>query len=180
MRLFFFDRKSISQNKCLVTSQFFKCKMCFCNTKTGFLLCEAFHKIELAIVQCTTMRPKTEASKILSAHIRIRMTVAEKDKIMVQYRREQFRTISDFVRSKIFVKREIKLIEVSEDFRDVFRSLDYELAKLGNNLSQVAHKMNAYSTYMLGPEDKETFRSCHDLLSQCLAALEKHLMYLNR
>ncbi len=154
--------------------------MCFCNTKTGFLLCEAFHKIELAIVQCTTMRPKTEASKILSAHIRIRMTVAEKDKIMVQYRREQFRTVSDFVRSKIFVKREIKIIEVSEDFRDVFRSLDYGLAKLGNNLNQIAHKMNAYNTYMLEIEDKETFRSCHDLLSQCLAALEKHLMYLNR
>ena len=126
------------------------------------------------------MRPKKEDFLKRTVQLKICVTADEKKKIRDHFTKERFPTFSDFVRYHLLKKREVKLIKVSEDFRGVFRSLDYELAKLGNNLNQIAHKMNAYNTYMLGSEDKETFRSCHELLSQCLAALEKHLMYLNR
>jgi len=126
------------------------------------------------------MRPKKEDRLKRTIQLKICVTADERKKIREHFAKERFPTFSDFARYHLLKNREIKLIEVSEDFHDVFRSLDYGLAKLGNNLNQIAHKMNAYNTYMLGSEDKETFRSCHNLLSQCLDALEKHLMFLNR
>jgi hypothetical protein len=154
--------------------------MCFFVPKKPWLALRGYENHQLTVQYRTPMRPKKEDCFKRTIQLKVCVTVDERKKIREHFMQERFPTFSDFVRYHLLKKREIKIIEVSEDFRDVFRSLDYGLAKLGNNLNQIAHKMNAYNTYMLGPEDKETFRSCHDLLSQCLAALEKHLMYLNR
>lgn len=125
------------------------------------------------------MRPKTKPSEKLDAHIQVRLTTQEKKRIKERCERERFRTLSDFIRSRIFVKREVKLIEVSEDFHDTFSSLDYNLAKLGNNMNQIAHRLNAYNTYMLDEKDKVTIRECYELLDRCYKALEQHMMVLH-
>ncbi len=125
------------------------------------------------------MRPKKEDHLKRSIQLKVYVTIDEKNKIMAHYEKEHFPTFSDFVRFHLMKKREVKIIEVGNDFRELFKGLDFELAKLGNNMNQVAHRLNSYNTYMLDDIDKEIFKASFELLKFCREALEKHLKVLN-
>lgn len=125
------------------------------------------------------MRPHTPKQEALSEQLKVRLTKQEKERLLLQSRKEKFCSLSEFVRSRLLKKRLTKRIEVSDESYVLFRTLDYDLVKVGTNLNQVAHKFNAYNTYMLKTEDMETIRSCFDALDRCYKGLEKHLILMN-
>ncbi|MGQ1787493.1 plasmid mobilization protein [Saccharicrinis sp. GN24d3] len=125
------------------------------------------------------MRPKKENKSKHTAQINVWMTQEDRTKIMEHYKKERFSTFSEFVRFHLLKKREVKIIQIDKDFKTIFKSLDYELAKLGSNMNQIAHQLNAYNTYMLGETDKIRLEESYELLKLCRKALEKHLKLLN-
>ena len=62
------------------------------------------------------MRPKTVDQDKLGEGVRIRLTELEKRLLLKRSQREGYRTISDFCRAKLVKNREIRKIEVSEQF----------------------------------------------------------------
>ncbi|MCU4176965.1 plasmid mobilization protein [Carboxylicivirga sp. N1Y90] len=121
------------------------------------------------------MRPKIIPQEKLSSFIIIRVSEREKKDIQKQFRHERFSTLSDFARNRLLKKRLVKHITVSEEYFQVFRRLDYQLAKVGNNMNQVAHKLNAYNTYMLSEEDKMKIQECYQLHKEAVSVLSNYL-----
>jgi hypothetical protein len=125
------------------------------------------------------MRPKTPEKEALTQHIRIRLTKNEKEDLLSQCKVEKYPSLSELVRTRLLRKRQKKLIQVSEEFVFVFRTLDYDLTKIGTNLNQIAHKLNSYNSYVLSIEDKEVFKGCFRLLRECRKHLEKHMIVMD-
>lgn len=125
------------------------------------------------------MRPKIDDKDKRNIQLKVYVTAEEKRKILKAFHSERICSLSEFVRQRLLKKRHKKLIELSEDFVFVFRTLDYDLTKIGTNVNQVAQKLNAYNSYMLSTEDKEVFKGCFRLLRECRKALEKHLMVMD-
>ena len=121
------------------------------------------------------MRPHTLNHLKLNDQIKIRLTDDEKAEILRRCREEGFRTMSDYARTRLFKKRQMKRIEVSDEFIQVFRTLDYDLVKIGTNLNQIARRLNTYNTYMLGEEDKLVFKGVLKELKACYSLLERYL-----
>ena len=125
------------------------------------------------------MRPKIDDDKKRNVQLKVYLTVAERQRLQEIFSNERISCLSDFIRERIFRKRLSKHIEVSDEFYTLFRTLDYDLVKLGTNLNQVAYKLNAYNTYMLKREDMEIIHSCFDVLKECHVALSKHLILMD-
>lgn len=125
------------------------------------------------------MRPKIDDDKKRNVQLKVYLTLAERQKLQEMFSNERISCLSNFIRERIFRKRMSKHIEVSDEFYTLFRTLDYDLVKLGTNLNQVAHKLNACNTYMLKKEDMEIIHSCFDVLKGCHAVLSKHLILLD-
>ncbi len=121
------------------------------------------------------MRPHTQDYIKLSDQIKVRLTADEKAGIRRRCREEGFRTLSDFVRSRLMKKRQTKHIEVSKEFIEAFRTLDYDLVKIGTNLNQIARRLNTYNTYMPSEEDKLVFKGVLKELKACYSLLERYL-----
>lgn len=124
------------------------------------------------------MRPKKSDKQKLSVHVIIRLTTSEKNEIVKRMEEERFITITDYMRSRLFIKRLSKRITISDDYIRIFRTMDYNLTKVGTNLNQIAHKLNAYNTYMLSEEDKQTFKECFKQLKNCFELLDKYLHFI--
>jgi len=125
------------------------------------------------------MRPKIEDKHKRNVQLKVYLTIAERQKLQELFIKEKIRCLSDFVRERIFRKRLLKRIEVSDEFYTLFRTLDYDLVKIGTNLNQIAHKLNAYNTYMLKKEDMAIFRTSIEKLEDCHDMLKKYLMLMN-
>ncbi len=121
------------------------------------------------------MRPKTADSDKLGEGVRIRLTELEKRLLLKQSQKEGYRTISDFCRAKLVKKREIRKIEVSEEFVKITKKLDYELNKIGVNLNQVSRNINAQHVYQLTASDREVFMKVLQELRNCFSVLQKYM-----
>ena len=121
------------------------------------------------------MRPKTAETEKLEEGIRVRLTKLEKELLLKRSKREGYRTISDFCRAKLVRKREIRKIEVSEDFIQVTQKLDYELNKIGVNLNQVAKRLNTHPVYQFSGADRDVFRLVLTQLKKCFAILQQYM-----
>ena len=121
------------------------------------------------------MRPKTAETDKLEEGIRVRLTKLEKELLLKRSKREGYRTLSDFCRAKIVRKREIRKIEVSEDFIQVTQKLDYELNKIGVNLNQVAKSFNTHQVYQFSSADKEVFSQVLTQLKKCFSILQQYM-----
>jgi hypothetical protein len=126
------------------------------------------------------MRPHTENKLKLKEQIKIRLTSNEKAEIIRRCSEEGFRTMSDYARTRLFRKRQVRRIEVSDEFVLAFRTLDYDLVKIGTNLNQIARRLNSYNTYMLSEEDKMVFTKVMEELKACFLLLEKYLDVINK
>ncbi|MBS2209936.1 plasmid mobilization relaxosome protein MobC [Carboxylicivirga mesophila] len=122
------------------------------------------------------MRPRIGEKDKLSEHIILRLTKSEKAEILNRVKEEKLLSVADYVRSRLFKKRLSKRITVSEEYVRTFRTMDYNLTKIGINLNQIAHKLNSYNTYILTEEDKDAFRDCHGQLNECFSILGKFLL----
>ena len=121
------------------------------------------------------MRPKTVDSDKLGEGVRIRLTDLEKRLLLKRSQQEGYRTISDFCRAKLVKKREIRKIEVSEEFVSITKKLDYELNKIGVNLNQVSRNINAQHIYQLTPSDREVFMKVLQELRNCFSVLQNYM-----
>jgi hypothetical protein len=121
------------------------------------------------------MRPKTADHDKLGEGVRIRLTDLEKRLLLKQSQNEGYRTISDFSRAKLIKKREIRKIEVSEEFVMITKKLDYELNKIGVNLNQVSRNINAQHVYQLTPSDRDVFKKVLQELRNCFSVLQNYM-----
>ncbi len=121
------------------------------------------------------MRPKTAETDKLEEGIRVRLTKLEKELLLKRSKREGYLTLSHFCRAKLVRKREIRKIEVSEDFIQVTQKLDYELNKIGVNLNQVAKRLNTYQVYQFSSADKEVFSQVLTQLKKCFSILQQYM-----
>jgi len=124
------------------------------------------------------MRPSKDENQKLSVHVIVRLTTAEKEEIVSRMKDERYITITDYIRTRLFIRRLHKRITVSDDYIRIFRTMDYNLTKIGTNLNQIAHKLNAYNTYMLTEDDQQTFKECFEQLKYCYEILGKHLRHI--
>ncbi len=121
------------------------------------------------------MRPKTADADKLEDGIRVRLTKLEKKLLLKRRKREGYLSISSFCRAKLVRKREIKKIEVSEEFVRITRKLDFELNKIGTNLNQVSKRLNTHHIYYFSTNDREVFKQVLQELKRCFSVLQKYL-----
>jgi hypothetical protein len=121
------------------------------------------------------MRPKTADSDKLGEGVRIRLKELEKRLLLKISQREGYRTISDFCRAKLIKKREVRKIEVSEEFVKITKKLDYELNKIGVNLNQVSRNINAQQVYQFTSSDREVFMKVLQELRNCFSVLQNYM-----
>ncbi len=121
------------------------------------------------------MRPITEDLDKLQVRINVRITTLEKRILLKRSQKEGYRTMSDFCRAKLVKKREIRKIEVSEDFVQITKKLDYQLNKIGVNLNQVSKNINAQQVHQFGPSDREVFLKVLQELRNCFSVLQKYM-----
>lgn len=121
------------------------------------------------------MRPKTADHDKLGEGVRIRLTELEKRLLLKRSQQEGYRTLSDFCRVKLVKKREIKKIEVSEEFILITKKLDYELNKIGVNLNQVSRNINAQNVYQFTLSDREVFKKILQELRNCFSVLQNYM-----
>ncbi len=121
------------------------------------------------------MRPKTADQDKLGEGVRVRLTELEKRLLLKQSQKEGYRTISDFCRAKLVKKREVRKIEVSEEFVRITKKLDYELNKIGVNLNQVARNINAQHVYQFTASDREVFMKVLQELRNCFSVLQNYM-----
>lgn len=121
------------------------------------------------------MRPKKDTQDKRSVQFKVYLTKAERKFISDEFHKERFVSLSDFARNRLLKKRLVKHITISEEYFKEFRSLDYQVAKVGNNMNQIAHKLNAYNTYMLNEEDKKMIQECYQLHKEMVSVLSSYL-----
>jgi transcription elongation factor len=121
------------------------------------------------------MRPITEDLDKLQVRINVRITTLEKRILLKRSKKEGYRTLSDFCRAKLVKKREIRKIEVSEEFVQITKKLDYQLNKIGVNLNQVSKNINAQQVHQFGPSDREVFLKVLQELRNCFSVLQNYM-----
>jgi hypothetical protein len=121
------------------------------------------------------MRPKTIDSDKLSERVRLRFTRIEKGLLIKRSKQQGYLTLSAFCRAKILKNREIVKIEVSPEFAEATRKLDYELNKIGVNLNQVSKRLNTNPVYQFTTTDREVFRQVLQELKACFSVLQQYL-----
>lgn len=107
--------------------------------------------------------------------IRVRFSETEKRILIKRSKQEGYLTLSAFCRAKILKHREITKIEVSPEFAEVTKKLDYELNKIGVNLNQVSKRMNTHPVYQFTADDREVFRQVLQELKACFSVLQRYL-----
>ena len=83
--------------------------------------------------------------------------------------------MSDFIRARIFRRLDKKVISLDENTSYQLKELDYELNKIGVNLNQLSKRMNSFAGYNVGDNDRQLLRRAFEMMTQCLAFLQKHL-----
>ncbi len=121
------------------------------------------------------MRPKTKDTDKLSERVRLRFTKLEKQFLVKRSKQEGYLTLSAFCRAKILKHRDIVKIEVSTEFEEATRKLDYELNKIGVNLNQVSKRLNTHPVYQFTTADREVFRQVLQELKACFSVLQQYL-----
>ena len=69
----------------------------------------------------------------------------------------------------------MKVVHFDPETKERLNNLDYELNRIGVNLNQLSKKMNSFSTYNVGDNDRHLLKQAFQMMMQCLAFLQKHL-----
>ena len=83
--------------------------------------------------------------------------------------------MSDFIRNRIFRRLDKRTITLDNDTSQQLKKLDYQLNKIGVNLNQLSKRMNSFVGYNIGDNDRQLLRQAFEMMTQCLAFLQKHL-----
>ncbi|WP_372750959.1 hypothetical protein, partial [Labilibaculum sp.] len=66
-------------------------------------------------------------------------------------------------------------IEVSEEFVQITKKLDYQLNKIGVNLNQISKNINAQQVYQFGSSDRKIFLQILQELRNCFSVLQRYV-----
>lgn len=121
------------------------------------------------------MRPKLPEHEKRTEIIRLLLTREEKQLLDSFVRTGKFGCRSDYIRYAIF-RRSVKTeVHLDQKTKDRLNNLDYELNRIGVNLNQLSKKMNSFSAYNVGDNDRQLLKQAFQMMMQCLAFLQKHL-----
>jgi Arc/MetJ-type ribon-helix-helix transcriptional regulator len=121
------------------------------------------------------MRPKLPDKEKRNAKLIIRVSNEEKQRIKALTKSGKYACMSDFIRVRIFRKLDTQVLTLDEKTNQHLKTLDYELNKIGVNLNQLSKRINSFAGYNIGDNDRQLLRQAFDLMTQCLAFLQKHL-----
>jgi Arc/MetJ-type ribon-helix-helix transcriptional regulator len=121
------------------------------------------------------MRPKLPEHAKRTEIIRLLLTKEEKQRLDSLVCTGKFGCRSDYLRYAIFRRSVKKEVHLDPATKDRLNNLDYELNRIGVNLNQLSKKMNSFSTYNVGDNDRHLLKQAFQMMMQCLAFLQKHL-----
>lgn len=105
----------------------------------------------------------------------VRVSKDEKQRIKALTRSGGYPCMSDFIRNRIFRRLDKKTVTLDQNTNQQLRELDYELNKIGVNLNQLSKRMNSFAGYNIGDNDRQLLKQTFEMLTRCLAFLQKHL-----
>lgn len=121
------------------------------------------------------MRPRLPDKEKRKIVVRFLMTKEEKIRLDSLVKRGKYGCTSDFLRFKIFDESRRKTILLDEQTQSQFKSLDYELNKIGVNLNQLSKRMNSFAGYNVGDNDRQLLKQAFEMMRNCLTLLQKYL-----
>jgi hypothetical protein len=105
----------------------------------------------------------------------LRVSKVEKLRIKALTKSGGYPCMSDFIRVRIFRKVDKRVLTLDDENNQQLKKLDYELNKIGVNLNQLSKRINSFTGYNIGDNDRQLLRQAFDRMTQCLAFLQKHL-----
>ena len=121
------------------------------------------------------MRPALSENEKRSKKLIIRVNQDEKLRIKSLTESGGYPCMSDFIRNRIFRRLDKKTITLDNETSRQLKEMDYELNKIGVNLNQLSKRMNSFAGYNIGDNDRQLLRKAFEMMTQCLAFLQKHL-----
>ena len=121
------------------------------------------------------MRPKTSEKDKRKIVVRLLMSREEKLRLDSLVKQGKYACMSDYMRNKIFDQSKRKMISLDDETKEQLRSLDYELNKIGVNLNQLSKRMNSFSGYNVGDNDRQLLKQAFEMMRYCLITLQNLL-----
>ena len=121
------------------------------------------------------MRPKLSDIDKRTEKLIIRLTREEKFRLQNLTKQGKYGCMSDYMRNKIFDQSKRKVISLNDQAKDQLKSLDYELNRIGVNLNQLSKRMNSFSGYNVGDNDRQLLRKAFEMMRNCLITLQNFL-----
>lgn len=122
------------------------------------------------------MRPKFSNTEKRTAKLIIRLTNDEKIRLQNLTKQGKYGCMSDYMRNKIFDLSKRKTITLNDEAKAHLKNLDYELNKIGVNLNQLSKRMNSFTGYNVGDNDRQLLRQAFEMMRNCLIMLQKYLL----
>lgn len=121
------------------------------------------------------MRPKLPDTDKRTEKLIIRLTREEKIRLQNLTKQGKYGCMSDYMRNKIFDQSKRKILSLDNETKEQFKGLDYELNRIGVNLNQFSKRMNSFSGYNVGDNDRQLLRQAFDMMRNCLIQLQELL-----
>ena len=121
------------------------------------------------------MRPRISDKDKRRIVVKLLMSREEKLRLNSLVKRGKFCCTSDYMRKRIFDQERRKVISLDDEAKDRIKSLDYELNKIGVNLNQLSKRMNSFSGYNVGDNDRQLLKQAFEMMRNCLIAIQKLL-----
>jgi spore coat polysaccharide biosynthesis predicted glycosyltransferase SpsG len=121
------------------------------------------------------MRPRISDKKKRKIVVKLLMSRDEKQKLEFLVKQGRYGCMSDYMRNKIFDQSKRKVISLDDQAKEQLRSLDYELNKIGVNLNQLSKRMNSFSGYNVGDNDRQLLKQAFEMMRNCLITMQNLL-----
>ena len=121
------------------------------------------------------MRPKLSDTNKRTFKLIIRLTKDEKLRLQNLTKQGKYACMSDYMRNKIFDQSKRKIISLDDPAKDQLKNLDYEMNKIGVNLNQLSKRMNSFSGYNVGDNDRQLLKQAFEMMRYCVITLQNLL-----
>lgn len=121
------------------------------------------------------MRPKLSDTDKRTEKLIIRLTREEKLNLQNLTKQGKYACMSDYMRNKIFDQSKRKTLSLDNETKQQLKSLDNELNRIGVNLNQLSKRMNSFSGYNVGDNDRQILKQAFEMMRYCLIVIQKLL-----
>jgi Arc/MetJ-type ribon-helix-helix transcriptional regulator len=119
------------------------------------------------------VRPKLSDTDKRTEKLIIRLTREEKIRLQNLTKQGKYGCMSDYMRNKIFDLSKRKTLLLDNETKEQIKSLDYELNRIGVNLNQLSKRMNSFSGYNVGDNDRQLLKQAFEMMRYSLIILQK-------